>query len=378
LGVREGRWYGATRVGRLDRYLLRATLAPLGFAIGFVVVTVFLFQAQRLVGAAIGLGLTAGDALVIFVSALPPFLVLAIPLALLMAVIVALGRLSTDREVVALLAAGASPWRIARIPIAVGALVTALSLPLAHLGEPLGQATLYDRLVDVGLRNISRAVRPGVFNEDFSSMAIYARTRADDGKLSSVLLYDERDPARPIVVTAARGALAPSASRGLVLDLDQGEIHLGRGAAGDSYERVQFEHAQLGIDVERDLVERTRFLSELSRMPSGAMLPAAAARGDTMWSRRVEKSFWRRSAVPAMGLVFALVGAAIVLSTPSKARARQAVLALLAVVGYYVLLRVGDIAVLKSANAAFWAAWVPNAVMLAIGVFGLSRAGKPS
>jgi lipopolysaccharide export system permease protein len=367
-------------VPRLDRHLLREILVPLGSAVGFVVLTVFLFQAQRLVGAALGLGLTAVDALVIFVSALPPFLVLAVPMAYLLAVMIALGRLAADRELVVLFACGASPWRLARVPLALGLGMTLLALPLAHFGEPLGQATLYTRLVDVGLRNISQAVHPGAFNEDFSSMAIYARERHEDGTLDGLLLFDERDARRSIMVLASHGALVPEGARGLVLGLEDGEIHLGRGLADsstDTYERVRFERASLGIDVERDLVERTRFLSEISRMHSAQMLPAARQRGDSLWSRKVEKAYWRRYAFPLMCLVFGLVGAAIVLTGRADARARNAVLALAAVVGYYVLMRVGDLVAAQWAPGAALAAFGPDLVLALLGGLGLARAGRP-
>lgn len=367
-------------MARLDRHLLRATLVPLGSAIAFVVLTVFLFQAQRLVGAAIGLGLTAADAAVIFVSALPPFLVLAVPMAYLLAVMISLGRLAADRELIALFAVGASPWRVARVPLLLGVVMTAVSLPIAHYGEPIGQATLYARLVDVGLRNISRAVRPGTFNEDFTSMAIYARARHEDGALDGILLFDERDKTRSILVVADHGALVPE-RRGLVLGLEQGEIHLGRGiteTATDAYERVRFERASLGIDVERDLVERTRFLSEISRLRSAEMMPAVRARGDSLWSRKVEKAYWRRFAFPSMCLVFGLVGAAIVLTGRADARARNAIAALGAVVGYYVLMRVGDLIAAQWAPGAWIAAFGPGAILAVLGVIGLLRAGRPA
>ena len=74
---------------------------------------------------------------------------------------VALGRLAQDLELVALRAAGASSLRIAKVPLLLGVLVTALGLPLAHFAEPYGLQALQRRLVDVGLRNHTRAWRTG-------------------------------------------------------------------------------------------------------------------------------------------------------------------------------------------------------------------------
>src|SRR5438105_15505576 len=100
-------------LSKIDRYLAREILFPLAISAALVVLAVFLFQARRLATAALGLGLTLEDAVVIFVSALPPFLMLAIPIAYLLSVLVGLGRMSGDLEITALKAAGASPMRIA-------------------------------------------------------------------------------------------------------------------------------------------------------------------------------------------------------------------------------------------------------------------------
>src|SRR5438105_1732409 len=103
----------AQGISRIDRYLFREIVLPLAISAALVVLAVFLFQARRLATAALGLGLTLEDAVVIFLSALPPFLMLAIPIAYLLSVLVGLGRLSADLEITALKAAGASPMRIA-------------------------------------------------------------------------------------------------------------------------------------------------------------------------------------------------------------------------------------------------------------------------
>ncbi|MFO0728273.1 MAG: LptF/LptG family permease [Myxococcota bacterium] len=363
-------------MSRLDRYLARETLVPLAFASVFVVVVVFLFQAQRLMGAALGLGLTLTDALIIFGAALPPFLVLAIPIAYLLSVLVALGRLGQDRELVALLASGASPLRIARVPVLIGLLVSAVSLPIAHFGEPYGLRLLYTRLVDVGLRNISEAIRPGVFNEDFSDMALYASGKTEGGELQNLLLFDERDPKRPMLIVAAKGRLVPTAGTSLAFELTDGEVHLGKGGERERYERMRFHRMSLGVDAKREILERTRFVSELGQATTSDMWIGYHQRPGSLWSKRVEKAFWRRFAFPLMSLIFGLLGAAIALSARPDARARIAIFGVLSVVLYYVLMRAGDFLILGDHDHAFIGAWIPNLVMIVLGVYGLRRAGR--
>lgn len=365
----------SARLNRLDRYVLRQIMVPFGLAVGIVVVLVFLLQARRLAGAALGLGLTVEDAAVIFFSALPPFLVLAVPIAYLLSVLVGLGRLAQDLELVAFRAAGASNLRIARVPLAAGVLVTGLGLPLAHFGEPYGLQALQARLLDVGLRNLARAVRPGAFNEDFTGSAVYARARADDDTLQDVLLFDERDRDHPMLVSAKQGRLRVAEST-VEFELSEGELHLGAPQAEGRYDRMRFGALRMQLEAGRELQDKTRFLSAISMLDSQEIMRVADELGpDDARGRRFEKTYWRRFAVPMMALVFGVLGAAIALSGSPRARARAAVLGLLSVLGYYVLSRIGDILVVKYPGTPLLGAFGPVAVMLGLGFVALVRAG---
>lgn len=364
----------ARRVTRLDRYILRQIALPFAFAVAVVVVLVFLLQARRLAAAALGLGLTLGDIVVIFSAALPPFLVLAVPIAYLLSVLVGLGRLSQDLELVALRAAGASAFRIARIPLVMGLVVTGLGLPLAHFAEPYGLQALQARLIDVGLRNLTRAVRPGTFNEDFSGNAVYARALGPDGVLSDVLVYDERDPQHPVLVTSAQGGFRVTQG-GVEFDLSQGELHLGGNQDSDQYDRMRFDRLRMELDAEEELSRKTRFVSSISMLPSPEMMRVARVKGPMdPFGRRMEKTYWRRFAVPSMALIFGLLGAAIALSGSPRARARSAILGLASVLGYYVVSRVGDLVVVKYPGTPFWGAFGPVLIMLVVGALWLWRA----
>ena len=367
-------------MNRIDRYLFKEVVVPLAVSLGVVVGLIFLLQARRLATAALGLGLTLEDAGVIFVAALPPFLVLAVPIAYLLSVLIGFGRLSQDLEVVALLGAGASPLRLARVPMILGVVITMAALPIAIYGEPHGLNALRDRLIDVGLRNLTRAVQPGVFNEDFRGSAVYAGGVDQAGWLTDVLVFDERNEERPVLVTARWADFETSQLSGIVFTMRDGELHLGEASDPERYDRVSFERAQLRLDAEEQLLKRTRFVqSPITRMTGEEMWAEIARAKDESpaYARRIERTYWRRFALPAMAFVFGTVGAAIAISGGPRARARNAILGILAVVLYYFLTRVGDWAVLSLSGTSFLAAWVPNGLMLLLGFTMLVRAGRP-
>ncbi len=363
-------------MSRIDRYLLREIMVPLAVSVTVVVLLVFLFQVRRLAGAALGLGVTLGDIATIFVCALPPFLVLAVPIAYLLSVMAGLGRLGQDLELVALRAAGSSPWRIARVPLWGGVWVSLVCVPLAYWGEPAGLRWLRETLIDVGLRNLEQAIQPGVFSEDFRGSAVFA-AQAKDGDLEDVLLYDERDRERSILVLAERGQLRSGAGR-ISFNLEAGEIHPGLTTSTTTYERLSFGQASLALDADGELLRRTKFVSPVGMMWSEELLRFANEAGEGPYARRLQKTYWRRFAFPLMAAVFAMVAAAISLSGGTRTRARNAILGLLAVVGYYVLTRLGDMAAVAWPHTPLLAAFGPNLAVLVLAGWGLARAGRPS
>jgi lipopolysaccharide export system permease protein len=357
-------------LGALDRYLLRQILLPFAFATASVVTLVLLLQVRRLGSAALGMGLGLGDLLVILSASLPAFLVIVVPLAFLTSVMVGLGRMQADRELLAVRAAGASPWRIARVPALLGLGFGLLALPLAHYVGPYGMSLLRQTLADVGLKNVSQAIRPGVFNESLEGMTLYAKSQSADGTLGGVLAHDRRDPSHPVLVIAESGRLLPEDGQ-LSLELRRGEAHLQSETA--RYDRIGFGRASLAIDVREQIKQRTKFLGLSQTLASSQIWEMMHNEPrSSLDVRRTERDFWRRSAHPMMVLIFGLLGAAIAIRGWPQRPVLRVVLALASVVAYYLLGRVADYWVTENIGTPALAVFAPNIVLLIVAVVGLS------
>src|SRR5262245_11244660 len=105
-------------VRRIDRYLLSEISGPLalGFSVyTFILLMQFLFRSAELI---IRRGLPAATVARLFWYTLPNILVLTLPMSLLFGILVAVGRMSSDSELIALRASGVSLYRLYR-PIAM-------------------------------------------------------------------------------------------------------------------------------------------------------------------------------------------------------------------------------------------------------------------
>src|SRR6202040_1767294 len=116
----------------LDRYITRevASHAVLGLAVFTFVF--FVPQLVRLMDLIVRHSSGAGTIALLFVCTLSPVLIFTIPMAVLVGVLIGLGRLSSDSEIVALHASGISLRRLL-LPIGVLALTAAVVTSLMTL-----------------------------------------------------------------------------------------------------------------------------------------------------------------------------------------------------------------------------------------------------
>ncbi len=118
----------------LDRYLVRELVGP--FLISVVLFTFFFLidRIYHLTDLVITKGVPFYLVLQLLVYILPSFLALTLPMALLLAVLLAGGRLAGDLEIVACQAAGVGPGRLFR-PVLLAAMVVALTGAAVHHGR---------------------------------------------------------------------------------------------------------------------------------------------------------------------------------------------------------------------------------------------------
>src|SRR5918999_5098448 len=112
----------------LDRYIVREVFLPLVISLvvlTFVLIIPFIIElAEQLIQK----GVSWPTILELMVTLLPATVGLTIPMSLLVAALIALGRFSADREIVVLMACGVSPYRLLRPVLGLGVLAAAVTL----------------------------------------------------------------------------------------------------------------------------------------------------------------------------------------------------------------------------------------------------------
>jgi lipopolysaccharide export system permease protein len=373
----------------ITRYILKETAVP--FALGLLTFTLLLLIARilKLVELVVNRGVPFIEVAKVFSYILPTFLEVTVPMALLLGVLIALGRMSSDGEIVALKAAGVSLPQITW-PVALFALlIYVVALALALYARPWGNRLLRNGLYEIAKVRASAGIKPKVFNDDFAGLLIYVDTIDPPGNLlHGVLISDSREaltdrdhgPASALhsgrnTVVAKTGLLVPDeATHALTLRLFNGSVH-SFDQRERSYNRTDFSTYDVSLDLGAAVaaVARERDTSE---MALSELRDIAAAGGDGQHANVAAAEIQRRFSIPFACLAFAAVAIPLGLRPSNSVRSRGLILSLAVILAYYLSLTLGQSLAERGLLAAIPALWLPNVAVVALATVLLLRVGR--
>ena len=353
-----------------DRYILREIIPP--FFLALLVFT-FLLMIPPIMTVAeelITKGVDGFTIAKIMATLLPQGLGITIPMALLLGVLIGLGRLSSDRETVALQACGVSIFR--------------MLTPLLLLATVAAMATAYVLVValpdanqafrEITYRTVaSRAegeVKPRVFYEDFPNVMLYAREVSNTGAgWTEVFLADTRKTDEPNVYVADRGqVILDREQRRLDIVLYNGTGHRIESNAPEMYEVQHFDELLISLDPD-SVFPRTgpqRGYPELTISELGAEAVRLREAGSS--PHRPIMEIHRKFSIPVACFVFALIGLGLGVTSRKDGRLASFALGIAVIFAYYVIMYTADSLAKGALVSPHLAMWLPNIVMGLLGM----------
>ncbi len=353
----------------LDRYLVREIVPPT--LLSLVVVT-FLLEVPTVIQQGESLiekGVPWGTVGHVLVALLPASLALSIPIALVFGILIGLGRLSADREFVALQACGVSLFRLIR-PIAVLAVIaTAATAYEMIVALPNGNQTFREITFGVISTHAEQDVKPRIFFQEFPNRTLFVRDVRPEGGWRDVFLADTANPAQTTVYVAEAGHLIvdPDA-RTVVVELLNGTSHRTQVDNPAVHEDTSFPELFVNLDAESVFPRAiSKGVPEKTIAELNADIAAKEAQGQPTAFERfmIQQKF----SFPAACLVLALVGLALGFSNRKDGKLASFALGFIVIFVYYVLLWSMRALAMAGWFPASWAPWVPNVLLGIFGVF---------
>lgn len=243
----------------LYKYILKNHVVPFLFSV-LTLMFIFLLQfMMKFADRLIGKGLDTFVIIKLITFNLAWMLVLVVPMATLVATLMAFGTLSQNNEVTIMKATGISLYKMMMAPILAGIVVGYLLLLFNN--DVLPDANHYAKTLmqDISRQKPTLSLEPGVFSQEVSNYAILVRDiDKNTNVLTDVTIYDYTDPNKINVVTAEKGRIFFSKNQSkLVMDLSKGEIHESGAAQTNLYRKISFQKHRITMNSDQFSFQQT-------------------------------------------------------------------------------------------------------------------------
>ncbi len=364
----------------LARYTLKEFFLP--FLIALICFTcIILFDEMfRLTKLFVKKGVNPFYLIESLVYVMPATIVLAIPMAALVAILLTLGRFATDNEIIAMKAHGIAFHQL-MIPL-LSTTVLLSVVDLAMIEYVLPQATL----ASVSLKRDIRRHNPAIVLEEGTVMKelekegklwMYESMDSKTEQMQNVKIWDGIWAGNPRFIHAQSATLGFEAGRAM-LTLYDGHAYEPQDDS-QSFRVTQFQKQRLALDLKEDL-ERSKTQTEHPQTMRIGQLKTHIAKLENALKpnkqseyalnrlRYAKVEYHKKFALPFACLAFGLIGIPFGFLVKQNGRMIGFGLGLGVILGYYLLLQIAQNTGTKGTLPPMLAMWLPNLVVGTLGI----------
>lgn len=236
----------------LWRHIVRTHVGPFLFSV-VLVMGIFLLQfLMKFLDQLAGKGLSAAVIIELITMNLAWMLVLAVPMGVLVATLMAFGSMASNNEITAMRASGVSLYRM-MAPVFIASILVCYLL-IRFNNDVLPDANHQVRVLqtDISRKKPTLTLVPGMFTQLLQGHSILVRkTFEHSNDLEGVTILDYSQPMLTATITAHHGTISFSSDyQKLIMDLSDGEIHQINNQLHHQYRIVRFKKHRIVMEAE--------------------------------------------------------------------------------------------------------------------------------
>ena len=324
----------------INRYLFKEIIKLLGiilFVLTFVLLMGKILQLMDLMVK----GVEPSQIFRLILFLLPSFLVFTIPISLLISILIALGRLSSDNELTVLKASGISLYRITPPVLLIAVISFIMTTFTTFFLVPYSNMAAKALLFNVARDKASIGIKEKVFNADFNGIVLYAEKIPYDGRfMKGVLVSDQRSTEEPGTIIAKKAFLVSDPkSLKVTLRLENGTIYFVN-ENFKNFRKMDFKYYDINLDISSALEDaknlNTKAIKEMT--PGELIKKLKNSNLNDKSYRESAIEFYKKFSLPSSCLVFSILAIPLGVRTHHRSvKSRGFTVGLLTILLYYLL-----------------------------------------
>jgi lipopolysaccharide export system permease protein len=356
----------------INRYLMREIVGIFALALSIFTVVLLMGRMVKLMEMVVANGVPLAEVIRLIILLLPSFLVLTIPMAFLLAVLLAFGRLSSDNEITVLKASGISLTALLPPVLLTATGAALLTLYISVVAVPWGNTGFKQMTIDVARKYAASAIRERIFRDDLPNIVLYVDQYDESRRtMQRVMIQDSRDPERPLTIFAKSGLITTDDVQGVLrILLKNGSIHTRQ---KDDYRLISFGEYLLTAETGRSTpLVRTEIDMNIDELYRGSVSPNLLPQARLKMATELHSRF----AFPFATFVFAILALPLGISSRRSGKGAGFTISILILIVYYVLLSFLRTLAERGGISPALAIWLPNLIFLALGLLLLRLASQ--
>ncbi len=353
----------------LRDYLIKEFIGPLFLAFGVLTFVMILGNLVKIAELIINKGVDILSVAKLFFFMIPYLFTYTLPIAALVAVLLSLGRLSSDNEIVAIRASGINTFSLALPLLVIGMMLSLLLVICNDRLIPYAHFATRKTLMEVGVKNPTAALEPGLFINSFDKyiLLIYS---IEDNKLNNIRVYEPQGDDKPArIIVAKKGEfIAIPEKNTLKLKLMDGTADEPDPGNPNTFYKLNFKNYFMTLNLSA-MNEKGRIEKKPKDMTIQELRDEIASlKKQGVNAAPLITEIHKKVSLAFSCFVFVLLGLPLAIITKRREKSINFGIAFL-IVGVFYLLFLGSEAMsLQGYMDPAIAMWLPNIIMGAIGV----------
>jgi len=299
-----------------------------------------------------------------------PFLLsYTLPIAALTAVLLSLGRLSSDNEIIAIRASGINLFSLILPLLIVGLILSLILVVFNDKVIPYAHFESRKTLIEVGIKNPTAALEPGVFINSFQKYILFIY-RIEDNKLMNIRIYEPQEGKPTRTIVAKHGEfIADTEKKTMKLKLIDGTSDEPDPNNPSNFYKLNFKTYFMTLNL-----SDARNKDSIEKKPKDMTISELRNEIEKFKKSGVDVTplvteIYGKISLAFSCLVFILLGSSLAIITRRREKSINFGIAFLIVGIYYLLLLGSEALSLQGYLDPRIAMWLPNIILGLLGTF---------